>query len=848
MTEPLVFRKGESVALIGRVGSGKTRLLLSILGEAEDFAPITFTGPAKPARFAFVPQQPVLLNASIRENVDLFANLDPAAIWEALRLCSLEEEVQGMARGLDMEVGEFGASLSGGQKQRLSLARAVVHRPDVVCLDDPFSALDEQTEIRIADQLIFGAWSGTTRVVATHRLHLLERFDRILFLQEGTIVLDGPLAQLLADPSPAGQAFRDQYAARGSAAVQAFQTGAAEAEGSGRITVDEGLAEGEPPFSAYRDCMLGMSRMPLLPPWLSLALILSLFIAALLLPVTSDAWIALWSDPSSASRNPFAFLADAVGHLLRTWRGHAGLDPWTGLEVYLGIELASSAAIFILVKAWFGRALAHAQAVHDTCLGRLLGARITFFDDNPSGRVLNRFTHDLDALEGGRQLPNDIFFVLRFATELLLKLGVILLVLPLAALAAVPCALGFRFLQARYRPVVKHNQRLIANHQSHLLSTLQQTLAGLVSIRVLQAQTRFQNRFNDELQAQSRVAWREFLANAWFGFRAPIVTGALAAMVVSLSVYGVAYGKIRTGDAGLAILFSLVFLDLIHWLTQALVDADVKMVAVERLEEYARIPAEPSTEARAPEHWPEKGTIVFQDVSIRYRPDLPQVITQASFTVPSQARVGIVGRTGAGKTTLFQALLGLIPVEAGAILIDGVPIETVSRHDLRTHALAYVPQEPQLLSGTLRSNLDPEGRATEGEILEALEKVQLASYVAALPKGLDTDIEHLRATVSAGQKQLLCLSRALLSRARVILLDEATASVDPDMDRKIQQVLAESLADRTRLVIAHRLGSLEDYDFLLRVEDGIVTVSNVEGSSRDGETSKSHSRRTQPGP
>ena len=824
MSEPMVFRQGEAIAVIGKVGSGKTRLLLSILGETDDYGPFAFTGTAPPLRFAYVPQQPVLLIASIQENVDLFAAQDPTAIWEALRLCSLEEEVQGMPHGLDMEVGEFGASLSGGQKQRLSLARAVVHQPDVVCLDDPFSALDEQTEARIVDRLLFGAWAGTTRVVATHRLHHLERFDRILFMREGAVVLDGSLAELLSNPSPEGQAFRELYAARGTAAPQAFQAGTAEAEGSGRITVDEGLAEGETPFSAYRDCMFGMSRMPFLPPWLSLALILGLFVAALLLPVTSDAWIALWSDPSSASRNPFAFLAAGIGQLLQTWKGRAGLDAWAGLGVYLGIELLSSVAIFILVKAWFGLALAHARAVHDNCLGRLLAARITFFDDNPSGRVLNRFTHDLDALEGGRQLPNAIFFVLRFVTELLLKLGVILLVLPWAALAALPCALGFQFLQSRYRPVVKGSQRLAANHQSHLLSTLQQTLAGLVSIRVLRAQARFQSRFDAMLQAQSRVAWREFLANAWFGFRAPLVTSALAAVVVCLSVYGVAYGRIRTGDAGLAILFSLVFLDLIHWLTQALVEADVKMVAVERLEEYSSIPAEPSTGARAPQGWPEQGAIAFQDVSIRYRPDLPQVITQASFSVPSQARVGIIGRTGVGKTTLFQALLGLIPVETGTILIDGVPIESVSRHDLRARALAYVPQEPQLLSGTLRSNLDPEGWAADGEILGALEKVQLATFVAALPQGLDTDVEGLRGTVSSGQKQLLCLTRALLSPAKVILLDEATASVDADTDRKIQQVLAENLADRTRLVIAHRLGSLQDYDFLLRVEDGKVTV------------------------
>ena len=206
MSEPLVFRKGEVVAVIGKVGSGKTRLLLSLLGEAGDYGPFVFAGTAAPPRFAYVPQQPVLLNATIRENVDLFAALDPSAIWEALRLCSLEEEVQGMPHGLDMEVGEFGASLSGGQKQRLSLARAAVHQPDVVCLDDPFSALDEQTEARIIDQLLFGAWAGTTRVAATHRLHHLERFDRILFMREGSIVLDGSLAQLLADPSPMGRA------------------------------------------------------------------------------------------------------------------------------------------------------------------------------------------------------------------------------------------------------------------------------------------------------------------------------------------------------------------------------------------------------------------------------------------------------------------------------------------------------------------------------------------------------------------------------------------------------------------------------------------------------------------
>ncbi|MGA8165599.1 MAG: ATP-binding cassette domain-containing protein [Waddliaceae bacterium] len=823
----IIIKPRQSIAIVGAIGSGKSIALLQILGEIREDSGVRIESKKEGARLGYVPQQPMIFNATLRENIALFdRGVGISELFHSIERCELKDDVEGMFQQLDTEIGENGVTLSGGQKQRISLARAYVYQPDIICLDDPFSALDQTTEKNIVENVLFGDWKSTIRIVVTHRLHYLEKFDKILYMEDGKFVLYGSLEECLLDPSQAAKRFQHFYMARGE---NEWKDRAATVpreiiDADGRVTEDETSLSGKDMRRLYRSYFARLGGIWVIP------VLLFCYVFTVFFPVLSDSWISLWSDPSTGSRNIIGLVM-----AIPDWLKDANTPNNTyGLQrtivVYLLLEILSAFTIFSLVKIWFGRAISLAKQINEEILSTLLGAKLQFFDANPSGRILNRFINDLDILDNPRQLPNSLFFSIRFFLELCMKCVIILIMIPIAICVAVPCAFFFYWIQSSYRPVAMTFQRFAAISQSSLICAIKQAIAGAATIRVFKAQKTFGKEFDEKLVHQSKMSFGEFLVNSWYSIVSPIITGLFTSCIALFSIIGVSKGWIDTIDAGLALLFSIVFLDLIHWFTQAFVESEVKMVSYERLFEYASIPQE--SVPNATQKWADSPAqyntaIQFCNVSLRYGPNLPQALRDISFEVMNGQKIGIIGKTGAGKSSIFQSLLRFREIESGNIFIYGISIHSIPIQQLRS-LIAFVPQDPQLFMGSIRKNIDPDTVFSDEKISSILEGLGLLNFIKNLSQGIHTEITSDSALFSMGQRQLLCLARALLLDSKIILLDEATANVDVITDKMIQKVLSEQFAHKTRIVIAHRLDTIKNYDRVIEIADGaMVQTANL---------------------
>jgi len=812
---------GESVAIVGPVGSGKSTFLQALLREMPlREGSVSFLDLRRKSvvpRIAYVPQEAFIVNGSLRENLIFGGSDDAGLLATALRVSCLDSDLPQLPAGLFTEIGERGVNLSGGQKQRVSLARAVMHRPNLVLLDDPLSAVDARTEEQLADQLLFGLWRGITRVVVTHRLATLGSFDKVIFLAEGKVKATGSLEVLLAS-SPEFRAFYADSAkadhgtgmlGAGKEAMPGVPAAAGIATPS-RVTEDEDRAIGAVKGSVYFDYVKALGGLTRGKRLVMIPLLLAATISASFLPLLQKSWLALSSNLQTGK-------AAATGSILHDWA--AGSQ--TSIAVYGFLGLLTLLGVLGNRLLWLERGMAAGRDFHDLMLNAVLRAPLRFFDSTPIGRVLQRFSRDVEAVD--IQLQWSFETTVRCLVNIATALALILGVLPIIAIVVLPVFWLYYVLQRDYRIPAREAKRLDSIARSPRFAHFKETLHGLVVIRSYGKTSVFLDGFYDRLAHSQRMFYANYMLNRWFSSRIPLL-GALVSSGTAMAIVFYAYrGWISPGMAGLVMVYALALWESLNWAVRIFAEVEAKMTSVERLKYYASLDSEvdvfQAPAANTDAHWPARGEVVFDRVVARYAAHLPPVLKGVSFRVPAGSRVGIIGRTGSGKSTLLQALFRAMELESGEIRIDGVSIARVGLEKLR-RSLAIIPQDPTLFLGTLRSNLDRYQEYSDEEVWESLRKARMESFVRALPGGLAAAVLENGANLSQGQRQLLCLARALLLDAKVIVMDEATASVDVQTDGLVQEVVRESCRNVTMLIIAHRLGTVADCDTIFEVREG----------------------------
>lgn len=817
-------KPGESVAIVGPVGSGKTTLVQALLRElplasgALSFA--DKEGKPTVPKLAYVPQEAFIVNGTLEENIYFGAAKDPEGLKRALFASCLEEDLPLLPAGIFTEIGEKGVNLSGGQKQRVSLARAVMHGPNLAVLDDPLSAVDPRTEGELVERLLSGAWREITRVVVTHRLAYLARFDKVVFLNAGRVEGVGTLDELCTELPSFRAFFADSARAENAAApvtaaksetAPAAATVAANAPtmAQARLIEDEDRAIGAVKSHVYVDYVKALGGATFKRRLVMVPLLLGSSIVAAALPLAQKSWLAFSSNLQGGKEAPTGGPLDALA-LNAHWA--VGVYGLIGILILVGV-LANR-------LLWLERGIAAGRNMHNQMLRSVLKAPLRFFDATPVGRILQRFSRDVEAVDIHLQWSFEITVrcLVNIATALVLILGV----LPLLALVVAPVFWLYYVIQRDYRVPAREVKRLDAIARSPRFAHFKETLQGLVVIRSYGRTDTFFEGFLSRLEHAQRMFYGHYMLNRWFSARVPLLGGAVAGGTAVGIVFYAYYGKISPGVAGLVMIYALALWESLNWAVRIFSEVEARMTSVERLRYYGNLEAEPDTlgEALPAETaWPTAGEVVFDQAVVRYAPHLPPVLKGISFRVPAGARVGVIGRTGSGKSTLLQAIYRGMEAEAGEIRIDGVNIATVPLERLR-RSLAIIPQDPTLFLGTLRSNLDRFNEYGDEEILAALDKARLGAFVRGLPGGLREPVRENGSNLSQGQRQLLCLARALLADAKVIVMDEATASVDVQTDNLVQEVVRTSVRGVTMIIIAHRLGTVADCDLVFEVREG----------------------------
>lgn len=805
---------GASVALVGSVGGGKSTLLRTLAGlHYPESGTITFSDMPDGLRHrqAYVPQEAFIMNATIRDNIMFGEQADSGKLQRAVAACALSRDLAMMPHGLQTEIGERGVNLSGGQKQRISLARAAYYESGIVFLDDPLSAVDVETEEHLIQRLLFGEWSTITRICVTHRLQHLSRFDLVVIVEKGHVVAAGPFEEIKHHPQMMHllQA-QSQAEATSHATREALQNQAQHAphgfvdepqQEVGRITEDEDRATGAVRLGVYLDYLRAMVGHSWRAPFILSALIATT-VGLTLLPMTQMWWLGSWTDSQSSGQQVTTYTALAVYGLL----GVLVLAAWYGERLF-----------------WMYRSATAGVTIHNNALHGVMSAPLRFFDSTPIGRILNRFARDVEGVDD--YLSWNVEQSIRSLAQTIGALVLIISIIPVVLVVVAPVLTIYYVLQRDYRKSAREAKRLESISRSGRYAHYKELVTGLDVVHGFGKESLMMETYFDILARYQRQYWCSIMLNRWFSTRVPLISGGVS-LATCVIIVAVAWtGSISTSIAGLVLTYALSFWGSLNWTVRSFSEVESRMTSVERLLTYATLEPEPYT-TNEPVltdtiQWPTHGSITARDLCVRYAPNLPHVLKGLSFEIAPAATVGIIGRTGSGKSTLFQTLFRFVEPESGSVLIDGIDITTIPLERLR-RSIAIIPQDPTLFIGTIRANVDRFTNCTDEEVWDALRRVQLADMVRALPGGLQSEVFEGGVNLSQGQRQLLCMARAILTRARIIVLDEATASVDVATDALIQQTIREEFKDVTVLIIAHRLDTVADADMIIELSEGKV--------------------------
>ncbi|KAI9338538.1 P-loop containing nucleoside triphosphate hydrolase protein [Obelidium mucronatum] len=815
----LNISSGSLVVVVGKVGSGKSSLFHAILGDMERTSgSVDIYG-----RISYASQTPWLQSASIKQNILFGAPFDEKRYKEVLHVCSLERDLTLFADGDLSEIGEKGVTLSGGQAARVGLARAVYANRDILLLDDPLAAVDSHVGKHLLEKCILQYCRGKTVVLVTHQLHVAHNADHIVMLQDGMIVEQGPFDELINRGASFAAMMQDQNDAPQNDAPQndtqpdvkktqspkatpvSIQKKVSKEDVCDQATPDDSKQPVAPKaLMTVEERAVGRVESKYYLVYLQKAggyfLCTMILLCAFLWQtdrVTTDMWLTFW-------------LSDTV----------PGFSGPGYIWAYFGLALGQAALLIIMSYAIAVATIRAGRHLHNECLDSVMQAPMYFFETNPIGRIVSRFSKDF--AETDRQLP----ILIQAVVEMMLSLvGIIVLIsyaVPLCLIFVVlMIPLYIHFLKF-FRSSIRELKRLENLGRSPLYAHISETLSGLSTIRSYQSVDGFISIQNILLDAGNQPIYIKSVAECWMSNRAE---GFVALLIFGVALIGL-ISNANTPLLGLALSYALTLMTLINMVLPRLADLEARMNSIERICHYINeLPREKRQQegqenvVQVSKTWPSTGNMEFQNLGLRYRADLDPVLHNLSFSIKSGEKVGVVGRTGAGKSTIITAAFRIVESSAGTIVLDGVDISMVPLETLRGR-LSIIPQAPILFEGTIRFNLDPMNEYTDETLWNVLERCALKEYVVGQDQKLESSVTEGGDNLSVGQRQLLCLGRAMLRQSKVLFIDEATASVDMETDTFIQKVIREDFADATVICVAHRLNTLIDYDKILVLDQG----------------------------
>ncbi|XP_015175304.1 PREDICTED: multidrug resistance-associated protein 1 isoform X1 [Polistes dominula] len=866
----MTIEQGQLVAVVGSVGSGKSSLISAFLGEMEKLNGRVNTKGS----VAYVSQQAWIQNATLQDNVLFGKPLNKAFYNRVIDACMLGPDLEMLPAGDQTEIGEKGINLSGGQKQRVALARAVYNESDIYFLDDPLSAVDSHVGKHIFENVVGpgGLLKKKTRVHITHDIVYLPEVDNIFVLKDGEITENGTYKQLMdkrgafaeflmqhlqevgnlhsddasdadlheikqqleskivtqelqdkltrtisrisesqsesgsiTDRRSLNGSLKRQYSTESQQSVNLLSGKNMKDKAALQPKKGEKLIEVEKAETGSVKWKVYSHYFKSIGWFLSISTIIMNAVFQSF-SIGSNVWLSKWSDDNMTSVN---------GTIVNE---ESRRDMYLGVYGALGFGQAM-ASFFCDLAPQLGCWLA-ARQMHIMMLRAVMRAPLTFFDTTPTGRIISRFAKDVDILD--TSLPPQISDSIYCLFEVIATLFVISFSTPEFVAVIVPIGFVYYFIQRFYVATSRQLKRLESISRSPIYSHFSESVTGAQTIRAFGVQDRFIHESESKVDFNQVCYYPGIIANRWLAVRLEMVGN----LIIFFSALFVVLGRdtISAGFVGLSVSYSLQITQTLNWLVRMTSDVETNIVAVERIKEYSETPQEAPwvvPETAPPKEWPVTGQVEFKDYKVRYREGLDLILHGLTFTVNGGEKVGIVGRTGAGKSSLTLSLFRILEAASGKIIIDGVDVAKLGLHDLRSK-LTIIPQDPVLFSGTLRMNLDPFDQHTDDEVWRALEHAHLKSFVQNLLNGLLHEVSEGGDNLSVGQRQLICLARALLRKTKVLVLDEATAAVDLETDDLIQRTIREDFKDCTVLTIAHRLNTILDSDRVIVLDKGLI--------------------------
>ncbi|KZW01098.1 cadmium ion transporter [Exidia glandulosa HHB12029] len=790
--------RGALVALVGRVGSGKSSVLQALAGEMRQTGGEVTLGGS----LAYVSQSPWIVNATLRENIIFGEPVDESRYQMVIRACQLQADLEMLQYGDQTEIGEKGINLSGGQKARVCLARAAYARSDIVLLDDPLSAVDAHVGRALVSECLLardGPMAGRTKLLATHALHVLPHVDAIYVFEAGHVAEQGTYDELIARGGAFAKLVEEFGTTQGEDVKEKTKVAKTDEKTDVAAGESEALMQEEDrvvgqvqwrTYTRYFQAAGGVAWMP----WLLFCLIMD--------------------QASQVGSNLF----------LGWWTGREIRGFGDGQYIAVYASLGAAQGLFALVTSFSFAlaAIAASRALFGAALERVLRSPVSFFDTTPMGRIVSRLTKDVNTLDQGLAFIFYTLFTSSFGV--FGTMGLVFYNFPYLGILFVPLGILYTFFFLFYRRNSVEVKRLDSILRSTLYSSYIEALSGIATIHATRQEGRFMTRTEDAIDQQNRAAYMTISIARWLNLRLNVFSSSL---ILGIGLFAVGEREnVNPANVGVVLTYSLTVMGTLAELVSQFATMEQNLNAVERMIAFSELPKEGDAggKEQPPAQWPSRGEIKFKNVVMAYREGLPDVLRDVSFELSAGEKVGVVGRTGAGKTSLVQVLLRMFEVKSGSIEVDSVDIRKLDLESFRSR-LAVIPQD-SLFLGTLRDTIDPLKLRTDAELLGILQKAHLlpsagkSDPTAEAKFTLDASMGHEGVSLSAGEKQQLALCRVLVKQSKIIILDEATSSVDVETDSKLQQTIRTELADSTLLCIAHRLNTIVAYDRVLVMDQG----------------------------
>ncbi|KAF3992366.1 hypothetical protein FT663_02293 [Candidozyma haemuli var. vulneris] len=892
----IAFKPGKLNVVIGPTGAGKTSLLMALLGEMELLNGKVFLPGIIPRdelvidpttgfteSVAYCSQSAWLLNDTIRNNIIFSQPYIPERYDRVVEACGLTRDLQILPAGDKTEIGEKGIALSGGQKQRISLARALYSNSRHILLDDCLSAVDSHTALWIYENCISGPlMANRTCILVSHNVALtVQKAEWVVVMEDGKVKVQGSADELL----DGGHLGDDELVrssvmnSRNQSTTNLQSLDSKNSEMKSKAAVIESklkdLAGEEEPTEALRtdgklieeeekaEGVVGLDvyagYIKEFGGWPTWSIIIFTYGFTQLVYICQSWWLKKWAQdtPETIAKvmNVVGITGESMPSIVKTFAANTNLaiaslssaykqasDAVTTFKTHhivqyyiiwyalIGLAYSVLATIRVFVSIFAG--IRASNRIFKRVLTRILSAKLGFFDKTPLGRIMNRFSKDIEAVDQELTPFGEATFACLVSCISIFIL--ITVITPGFLFFAVFISYFYYLIGSLYITLSRELKRFDSITKSPIHQHFSESLTGVATIRAYGVESRFMKQNLAAIDENNRPFFYMWVANRWLALRVDAV-GSLVMLFAGIFVI-LSIGRIDAGLAGLSLSYAISFSENALWIVRLYANVEMNMNSVERLQEFMKVDQEPPSEipetTPKPE-WPTRGEIEVKDVSLRYAPHLPRVIKNVTFHVEPSHKIGVVGRTGAGKSTIITAFFRFLDPETGYIKIDDVDICSIGLRNLR-QAITIIPQDPTLFTGTIRSNLDPFDQYSDAQIFEALKRVNLIGREETA-RDIDSSQENKNKfldlssavseggnNLSQGQRQLMCLARSLLKSPKVILLDEATASIDYQSDAMIQQTIREEFSGSTILTIAHRLRSIIDYDKILVMDAGKV--------------------------